>query len=93
MNDMTPSEPTMADVLTAIHAVAGDVGQLRTEMNIRFDRTDAKVVQVSADVAQVRADIAATKAEVAFSEARAADAQEAIRRHLTDPNAHGRQAA
>ena len=93
MNDMTPSEPTMADVLAAINGVAADVGQLRTEMGVRFDHADAKLEQVRADIAQVRADVAATKAEALFSEARATDAQEAIRRHLADPHAHGRDAA
>ena len=86
MNDMSPEQPGMADVLAAI-------GQLRTEVAVRFDRVDAKFEQVRADVAQVRADVAATKAEALFGEARASDAQEAIRRHLADPNAHGRPAA
>jgi hypothetical protein len=67
---MTPLEPTTADVLAAFNGLTADVGQLRTEMSVRFDRADAKVEQV-----------------------RAADAQEAIRRHLADPHAHGRDAA
>jgi hypothetical protein len=62
-------------------------------MSVRFDRVEAKLEQVRADVAQVRADVAAMKAEALFGAARAADAQEALRRHLADPHAHGRDAA
>ena len=38
-------------------------------------------------------DAAATKVEALFGEALANDVQEAIRRHLADPNLHGRDAA
>lgn len=97
---MNEPEPTMRDVLDAITALStrvepvaedtgairADVGQFRTEVNVKFDL-------VSADIAQLRADVLHAKAEAALAESRARDAQTAIGQHLSDPRPHGKQSA
>jgi outer membrane murein-binding lipoprotein Lpp len=65
--------------------IAADVGQLRTEVGVRFD-------MLAGDVSQLRADVLHAKGEAVFSEARARDAQTALQRHQSDPGAHGRAA-
>ncbi len=103
MNDMTPEQPTMADLLTAINGLAGDVGhlrsdvgQLRTETAVRFDQiTDRfdqaahRLDQTDAKIDQARTDIAAVKVDTSYTESHIGDLHEAMRRHLRDPNAHG----
>ena len=99
MNSMNPQpEPTMRDVLDAINTLSGrvegietttgaihaDLGQLRTEMGVKFDL-------VTADIAQLRADVLHAKVDGALAESRARDAQNALAQHLNDPRPHGKQ--
>ena len=93
-------EPTLADVLAAVNAVATSVHDLAAytagefrRVDARLGQLDAAVATVSAKVDQVRADVAAVKVDTAFAEAHNADLQNALRRHLDDPNAHGGHAA
>ena len=109
-------EPTLADVMAAIGAlsvkvdridagltrVEADAGQMRTEMNLRFDQVaekfelarsdvaavDVKVDRVQADIAQVRADVLAVKVEQGLHERHQADIQAVLAHHLADPEAH-----
>lgn len=100
VNDMEQPEPTLADVLAAVNAVATSVHDLATYTAGEFRRVDARLGQLDAAVAtvgakvdQARADIAAVKVDTAFAERYAGDTQDALRRHLDDPNAHGGHAA
>jgi cell pole-organizing protein PopZ len=102
-----PQEPTLADVLAAVNTVAASVHDLAThtaaqfaKVDVRLGQLDAAVATVRAEVAtvgakvdQARADIAAVKVDTAFAEAHSTDLQNAVRRHLDDPNAHGGHAA
>ena len=100
MNDMTPEQPTMADLLTAINGlssevgyVRADIGQLRTETAVRHAQVTHRLDQTDAKINQVRADIAAVQVDTSYTESHIGDIHEAMRRHLRDPNAHGRDAA
>lgn len=102
-----PQEPTLADVLAAVRAIGADVNSLAAYTAGEFRRVDARLGQldaaigtvraevgaVSAKVDQVRADVAAVKVDTAYAERFAGDTQDAVRRHLADPNAHGGHAA
>jgi hypothetical protein len=71
----------------------GQLDAAITTVRAEVTATRAEVAAVSAKVDQVRADIAAVKVDTAYAERYATDAQDAIRRHLDDPNAHGGRAA
>ena len=98
---MTPSEPTLSDILAAIQRVEAKGDQLRTEMNVRFDVADTKTDHVThrldrldAKTDQLRADVAAVKVDTGFAEAHIGDLHESMSRHIADPRAHGgREAA
>ncbi len=101
MNGMEQQpEPTLAEVLAAVNTLTTSVHDLATHtaaqfarVDARFGQLDAAVATVSAKVDQVRADIAAVKVDTAYTERYLGDAQDAIRRHLDDPDAHGGRAA
>jgi hypothetical protein len=67
------------------HATQGFVAESRGEAR-------AGIEAVRSDLRQVRADVAGVKADTAFIEQHQADMHEALRRHIADPNAHGRAA-
>jgi predicted phage gp36 major capsid-like protein len=75
------TEPSNADILAVVQALASSVTQLQNDTQHGFD-------QVRADIAQVRADVVAVKADTAYTERYIGDLQTAVRRHTDDPNAH-----
>ena len=82
MTEPTP-EPTMADVLSAIAGLGGELGAKIAGLEDRLvQRTEL-----------LRADIAGLKAESAIEQAYGRDTAEALRRHIADRNAHGPRAA
>lgn len=92
-------EPQIGDVLAAVVGLAAEMRRGFEQTAARLDDLSAQVTQVRADVAavradvsQVRADIAAVKVDTAYTERYIADSQDAIRRHLADPEAHDRAA-
>lgn len=100
-------EPTLAEVLAAVNTLSTSVHDLATHTAKEFAKVDARLGQLDAAVAtaraevaavgakvdQVRADVAAVKVDTAYAERFIGDTQEAVRRHLTDPDAHGGHAA
>ena len=100
-------EPTLAEVLAAVNTLTTSVHDLATHTAKEFAKVDARLGQLDAGIAttraevaavgakvdQVRADIAAVKVDTAYAEKFAGDAQDAVRRHLADPDAHGGHAA
>ncbi len=104
MTSMEQPEPTIADVLAAINALAQSTAArfdqaAETAAQIRADigqfRTEVgvKFDMVSADIAQLRADVLHAKVDATLAEARAKSAHDALNRHTGDPQAHGRDAA
>lgn len=76
----------------AISEASAELGQVSADVSVLRDRYAQINVGVSAvrdDVRQVRADIAGVKTEMGFVEQYHADVQEAVVRHLNDPDAHG----
>lgn len=89
-------EPTLADVLSAIAGLRSEMTSGFAASSERFDQLDAKVGGLEDRLVSrtqlLRADIAGIKAEAAVEQAYGQDAAEALRRHITDPTAHGRAA-
>jgi hypothetical protein len=81
-----PDEPTIADVLAAVTALGTRTDQAFANLTVRLDRIETRGNQTYAEVMAVKADLA-------FVDQHIGDLQEAVRRHLADPNPHGRAAA
>jgi hypothetical protein len=97
---MEQPEPTLAEVLRAVNDLATYTTAQFAKVDARLGQLDAaigtvraEVVAVGAKVDQVRADVAAVKVDTAYTERYLGDAQDALRRHLGDPDAHGGRAA
>jgi outer membrane murein-binding lipoprotein Lpp len=91
MTEQPPADP---------YGILAAISQLTHEMRVGFAGLGAQVDQVGAHVSavdgkveQLRADVAAIKAENAIREGYVIDIQDAVRRHLGDPGAHGGRAA
>ena len=93
MNGMEQPEPTLADVLRAVNDLATYTAGQFARVDARLGQVEAAVATVGAKVDQARADIAAVKVDTAYTERYLGDAQDSIRRHLDDPDAHGGRAA
>ena len=87
MNDMTPAEPTIGDVLTVIREVNYTVGRLQTEMNLRFGHVDFEITQIRTDSKISRLDMTQLRGEVSRLRAEVA-AREALWKHETEPGLH-----
>lgn len=76
-----------------IDAVDARVDYSHRAVMAKLDSVKADVSALSAEVLGLSQTVTALKTDAALTHSRAIDAQEAVRRHLQDPNAHGQAAA
>lgn len=100
-------EPTLADVITAINNLAGRVHALEETSAVRgmmragfvelakqnSQSNDRLGERITREFAQLREDVLGLKTDQALTEQHSEDLQEAMRRHLADPDNHHRHAA
>lgn len=106
MTEPTP-EPTLADVISAINGLAARVHALEETSAIRgmmragfvelakqnTTTSDRLGERISHELGLLREDVLGLKTDQALTEQHSEDLQEAMRRHLADPNGHHRHAA
>jgi hypothetical protein len=85
-------EPTNSEIIAAVQALTAAVEHGFSQTDARFQRVEASLAQLGAQIGQLRADAAAIKVDTGYTERYISDLQEAVRRHLEDPNAHGHAA-
>jgi len=92
MQDEPRSEPTLAQVLAAVEALAAQAGRIDGKLdalNTAVGEMNERVEHVEAMLDQVGEDVVAVKVNQGFTDRHIADFQTWARRHQGNPNAHG----